>query len=207
MIRILRSSVGLALMGCAVLIAIAQGGSSAAQEKGSPKAQAASGFGAEFLTHWDEFSKKIVSLAEAMPVEKYSWRPGEGVRSVGEVYTHIAGGNYWFLQIVGVQPPSGVDVKGIGSLTDKEKIVEALKQSCQYVHQTVLKTSDANLNKPAKIFGREGTVREVFLMILTHDSEHLGQSIAYARMNSVVPPWTAEQQAKQQQAPKKQKRK
>lgn len=204
MTRSLRLSISLVALGCGLLTAFSQEGSNAAQQKSSPKVQPASGFRGEFLTHWGEFGKKIVSLAQAMPVEKYSWRPGEGVRSVGEVYTHVAGGNYWFLQMIGVQPPAGVDTKQIGSLTDKEKIVEALMQSCEYMRQAVLKTPDADLSKPAKIFGREGTVREVFLMILTHDSEHLGQSIAYARMNGVVPPWTAEQQAKQQQAPKKQ---
>jgi uncharacterized damage-inducible protein DinB len=186
----------LVLFGCFVLTAIAHGQSSG-------KAKAPSGFRGEFLTQWDDFSKKIVSLAEAMPVEKYSWRPGEGVRSVGEVYTHIADGNYWFLQIIGVQPPEGVDTKRIDSLKEKEEIIEVLKESCENVREAVLNTSDSDLNKPAKILGRPGTVREVFFMIATHQPEHLGQSIAYARMNGVVPPWTAERQEKQQQSPKK----
>jgi uncharacterized damage-inducible protein DinB len=193
--RSLRLLLPTVLLGYLLLTAFVHG-------QGSAKAKAPSGFRGEFLTQWDDFSKKIVSLAEAMPVEKYSWRPGEGVRSVGEVFTHVAGGNFWFLQMIGVQPPAGVDTKRIDSLTEKEEIVEVLKESCEYVRQAVLNTSDADLNKPVKIFGRQGTVREVFFTIAAHQPEHLGQSIAYARMNGVVPPWTAERQSKQQ-APKK----
>ena len=174
-----------------------------AQESAKPTAGGApsSGFRAEFLTQWNDFSKKTVDLAEAMPVEKYSWRPGPGVRSVGEVYAHIAGGNFWFLNMVGVQPPADVDVKKIDSLKEKADIVAVLKKSCEQVKQAILKTSDAELDKPAKIMGRPGTVREVFFMLATHQPEHLGQSIAYARMNNVIPPWTAERQTKQQPAP------
>ena len=173
------------------------------QQKSTGVTSFASGFRSDCLATWDDFSKKMVALAEAMPQEKYSWRPGEGVRSVGEVFTHVAGGSYWFMQMAGIQPPAGVDLKSVDSLKEKAKIVEVLKQSCEHVRQAMMKTSDADFNKPAKIFGRDGTVREVFFLLVTHQPEHLGQSIAYARMNGVVPPWTAERQAQQQPPTKK----
>lgn len=172
------------------------------QQSSAPSSFAA-GFRSDFLKTWDDFTKKMVALAEAMPEEKYSWRPGEGVRSVGEVFTHVASGSYFYLQLAGVQTPAGVDVKRVDSLKEKGRIIEALTQSCDYVKEIISKTTDADFTKPTKIFGREGTVREVYFMLATHQPEHLGQSIAYARMNGVVPPWTAERQARQQQPVKK----
>ena len=160
-------------------------------------------FRAEFLRQWDDFGNKMIALADAMPKDKYSWRPGVGVRSVGEVFAHVASGNFGFMKMIGVDLPSGIDRKSVDSLTDKEKIVEVLKKSFEHVRQAIVKTADADFDKPAQIFGREGTVREVFFLLATHQPEHLGQSIAYARMNGVVPPWTAERQVQQQPPVKK----
>ena len=194
---IVRCVLSTALLGVCLISASAQ-----EMQKPATSASFASSFRSDVLTQWKEFTDKIVSLAEAMPEEKYSWRPGPGVRSVGEVYTHIANGSFFFMKMAGIEPPAGVDMKMVDSLKEKAKIVAILKQSCEHARQAISKSSDADLNKPAKIFGRDGTVREVFFIFATHQPEHLGQSIAYARMNGVVPPWTAERQA-QQQAPKK----
>jgi uncharacterized damage-inducible protein DinB len=175
-----------------------------AQESQKPAAASfAAAYRSDLLKTWDDFSGKIVALAEAMPEAKYTWRPTEGVRSVGEVYTHIASANYMLPQMAGVQPPAGVDVKGIDSLKDKAAIVATLKQSCEHVKQALSNTSDADFDKPVNIFGRDATVREAYLLLVTHQPEHLGQSIAYARMNGVVPPWTAERQARQQESKSK----
>ena len=176
-----------------------------AQEMQKPAAPTsfASAFRNDCLGVWDDFTKKMVALAEAMPEEKYSWRPGEGVRSVGEVFTHIASGNYFILQMAGVKPPAGIDVKMVDSVKGKAKIIETLKQSCEFARQSLMNTSDADFGKPAKIFGQDKTVREAYFLLVTHSPEHLGQSIAYARMNGVVPPWTAERQARQQQQQEK----
>lgn len=163
----------------------------------------ASGFRADFLADWDDFSKKVVSLAEAMPPEKYGWRPGEGVRSVSELYMHIAGGNFFFMGFAGFEPPPGMDVRGLEKVTDKAKVVETLRQSCEHVRQAILKTSDADLDKALKqkLFGQDSTLRNLFYLVGTHQHEHFGTAIAYARVNGVVPPWTAARQAQQQQKP------
>ena len=163
-----------------------------------------SGFRADFLKQWDTLEKKFVALAEAIPQEKYTWRPTPEVRSVSEVFLHVAGGNYFYLEGIGVPPPAGVERKGYEkSTTDRAKIVEQLKQSFDLVRETMLKTSDADLEKPAKLYGQSSTAREVFFTLVTHTPEHLGQMIVYAREGGVVPPWTAERQARQQQPPPK----
>lgn len=161
----------------------------------------ASGFRADFLADWDDFSDKVVSLAEAMPAEKYSWRPGEGVRSVSELYMHIAAGNFVFMRFAGFEAPSGVDPRGLEKVADKAKVVELLKQSCEHVRKAILKTADPELDRPVELFGRASTLRNLFYVVGTHQHEHFGTAIAYARVNGVVPPWTAARQAQQQQKP------
>src|SRR6478752_6230957 len=76
----------------------------------APASVPASGYRAEYLRGLDDFGKKLVDLAEAMPAEKYTWRPGEGVRSVGEVYVHVAQANFGLPRIWGAAPAPGVDL-------------------------------------------------------------------------------------------------
>jgi uncharacterized damage-inducible protein DinB len=172
---------------------------SAAPAAASTTEAPTSGFRAEILKSLDDLEKKSVSLAEAIPEEKYSWRPGEGVRSIGEVYMHIASGNYAYAGAAGNKAPADLDVRGFEKqANDKAKTVATLKQSFAHVRQTVLQTADADLDKATKMFGKDSTIRNVLFIMQVHQSEHLGQSIAYARSVGVVPPWTAERQAAQQ---------
>jgi uncharacterized damage-inducible protein DinB len=156
----------------------------------------ASGFKADALANLNYVSKHVADLAGAMPAEKYSWRPGEGVRSVGEVYMHIAGANYFILKMAGVQTPEGMGASEDmdKEANDKTKVADALKQSLEFLTRSLSNTSDTDLEKKVTLFGHEMTMRGVYLLLISHYHEHLGQSIAYARINSVVPPWTAAQQ-------------
>lgn len=160
-----------------------------------------SGFLADYLGQLDYVQKEIMALEQAIPQEKFTWRPAEGVRSIGEVYAHIAFGNYIILNNAGIKPPADVNLKGgekgDGATTDKAKIAEMLKKSFEHARAAATKVSEADLDKMVNMFGRQVTVRNVFITVLDHLHEHLGQSIAYARMNGVVPPWTAERQARQ----------
>jgi len=153
------------------------------------------GIRGEYLKSIADVQSKIVRLAEAMPEAKYSWRPGKGVRSVSEVYMHLAFANYILPTFTGAKMPEGVSEDMETKVTEKAKVVEGLKQSFAFLNQTITSTPDSALDRPCKTFLGEMSVREVFLTTLTHEHEHLGQSIAYARMNGVVPPWTADQQA------------
>ena len=157
------------------------------------------GFRAEYLYQLDDVQKKITDLAQAVPAEKYTWRPAEGVRSISEVYMHIAGANFLFPSFVGHKSPAGLDRDLEKKVTEKAKVLDVLKQSFDHIRQAVMKTPDADLDKAAKFFGHETTVRDIFLTAALHMHEHLGQSIAYARMNGVVPPWTAARESESQQ--------
>ncbi len=160
-----------------------------------------SGFRAEFLEEVAYYEQRYTRLAEAMPAEKYAWHPSEGVRSVGEVFTHIVAANYGIARALGTAPPAGLDFKAIQALSaDKQKVLQALKDSFAHFRGAIVALGDADADKPQKMFNRQTTLRGSFIMITGHFGEHLGQSIAYARMNAVIPPWTEEAQ-KQQQKP------
>jgi len=155
------------------------------------------GLRGEMLMNASGVEQKILDLVKAMPQDKFTWRPGEGVRSVSEVFLHIAGANYLFPSFVGAKIPDGIDLKTLEqSTTDKAKIAEIVKTSFASFRDNLSNLSDADLDKTGKLFGMETTYRNIYLIALTHMHEHLGQSIAYARTNGVVPPWTAEQEAK-----------
>lgn len=154
-----------------------------------------SGFRADFLWQLDDVQKKITDLADAVPMEKYSWRPAEGVRSISEVYMHIAGGNYFLLTFMGVKAPMKMDPGMEKTVTDKAEIAEKLKASFAHLRKAVIETPDKDLEKMTEMFGSTVTYRNVLFTVMSHLHEHLGQSIAYARTNGVVPPWTAAEQA------------
>jgi len=158
---------------------------------------------AEFLSEMSYYEQRFTQLAEAVPTDKYNWRPAAGVRSIGEVYAHIEAANYGIARALGTPPPAGVDFKAItASAGDKAKDVQGLKDSFAHLKKAILALSDADSDKALKMFGHDTTQRGAFILISGHTGEHLGQSIAYARMNGVVPPWTAEAEAKAEEKPK-----
>jgi len=141
---------------------------------------------------------KLTRLAEAIPAEKYSWRPADDTRSFAEVFLHISAANYNLYKLVGTPPPSNVDVKNLEkSTTDKAKVIATLKDSFAHAKQAIKAMNDADLEKSMDWFGGKNTQRGVLLFIVRHAAEHLGQSIAYARMAGVVPPWTEDAKKKQ----------
>lgn len=136
---------------------------------------------------------RIMDLAKAIPAEKYGWRPAEGVRSIGEVVMHVAGGNYYLLGMAGIKGKEMA--KDYEKETDKDKILAACKESMDWTKEMVTKMPDSDLETKVKIFGgMESTKRNVLLILVGHHHEHLGQLIAYARSNGVVPPWSAKEQ-------------
>jgi uncharacterized damage-inducible protein DinB len=156
------------------------------------------GYRSEVLSEVIVQEDKLTRLAEAIPAEKYTWRPAPDVRSFAEVFLHIAAANYNLYKLVGAPAPSGVELKGLEkSTTDKTKIVATLKDSYAYAKKSIAAMPDADLEKSMDWFGGKNTERGVLLFIVRHGAEHLGQSIAYARMVGVVPPWTEDAQKKQ----------
>lgn len=151
--------------------------------------QAPAGVQGEMLTWYDDAANKLMQLAEAIPAEKYSWRPMEGVRSVGEVVGHLTGGAYFLMGMAGVEKPAGVP-ENPEQTTDKAALVRALEQSITFTRNAMRAMTAADLDAPATVFGRKTTKREVCMLALVHAHEHLGQLIAYARSNGVTPPWS-----------------
>jgi uncharacterized damage-inducible protein DinB len=165
-------------------------GVGAARSAPAQAAQAPAGLRGDMIAQFDDAATKLVQLAEAMPQDKFSWRPGTGVRSVSEVLMHVVGGNYFIPTFAGVKPPAGATEAEEASVTDRAQVIARLKQSCDHVRAAIRAATDADLQKPATMFGRSTTNRNVYLTIVSHAHEHLGQMIAYARTNGVVPPWS-----------------
>lgn len=146
--------------------------------------------GQGWLPEFTATSRQLLQLAEATPAEKYGWRPAPGVRSISEVYMHIALGNLWLIEQAGGKSP--VDLSKLPkdpekSVTSKPQVTELLRQSLDAVKSEYQRV---DRGKPVQFLGKASTSDQVFLRILIHDNEHMGQSVAYARMNGIVPPWS-----------------
>ena len=147
--------------------------------------------------------KKYTDLAGAIPAEKFTWRPADGVRSFSELFLHVSGANYLIPNLMGVPMPAGFDGKTFEkSATDKAKIIEQLNKSFTSAIALVQGMSNADFAKAEKKLGPDANDGDVVYILVTHAHEHLGQSIAYARQNGIIPPWTAEALKKDAKAPK-----
>lgn len=151
------------------------------------------GFAEEFKGQFEASARKLVALAEAMPESAYAWRPGDGVMSVGEVYAHIARYNLMYpAENLGVAPSPGLESFGSWeeTATDKAGVLRVLGPSMEHVRTVVAGMDAAAMEKGTRLYGRDVAQWAVLLQLVAHMNEHLGQSIAYARMNGVVPPWS-----------------
>ncbi len=149
------------------------------------------GYRSEVLAEVMIQENKFERLAEAIPADKYTWRPALDVRSVAEVFLHVSTANYNLYKLVGTPPPEGIDLKNLEkSTSDKAKVIATLKDSYAHARKAITAMPDADLEKSFDWFGGKNTERGVLIFIVRHGAEHLGQLIAYARMIGVVPPWT-----------------
>ena len=134
----------------------------------------------------NNLSGKFTGLARVM-AGKYDWRPGQGVRSAGEVFNLIVSENN---MLAGVLSGAGGGMGRGPAIADPAALQEALRTSYEKVGQALAALSPGDLNASVKLFGQDTTKQGAVLMILMDQHEHLGQSIAYARSNGVVPPWS-----------------
>jgi len=175
------------IVGVLALVGVAAGHSLVAQEGAAEMPE--SGFRADYLMDLARLEQKVVGLAEAVPADKYDWRPAAGVRSVSEVYMHLAGSTFQILQ--GVGRPAPDNAGELEKITDKVEVIETLKGAFAAAKEAMLAASDDGMDENVEFFGRQWSKRAVFYLTATHIHEHLGQSIAYARSIGVVPPWSA----------------
>lgn len=156
---------------------------------------------AQALLDLQSVNKKCVDLAEALPAEKLTWRPSADARSFAEVFLHVAGERYSILSMMGANPPAGFKAKDFEkSTTEKNKIVEDLNQSWDFANQAINGMSNADFAKLLPKLGPQANEGDVIYILVADAHEHLGQLIAYARENGIVPPWTVAMQKKKAEA-------
>ena len=184
----------------AALMALAAAPAAAQHEGHGNMAMPDAGLRAELIRDIEGLEQKYVALAEAMSGH-YAWRPAEGVRSTGEVFSHVAGANFMLPLFVGIQPPESMRVAGmpeamaklqeLEKVTDEGEIRESLRHSFMHMKHAIAQVPDGELDTIIQLFGSDTTKRAALVLMVNHMHEHLGQAIAYARSNGVVPPWSA----------------
>lgn len=172
-----------------------------------PMTNRIAGFRGEFLWELEIVTRQSVAMAEAIPAEKYSWRPDQDARAVSEVFVHVATGNFMLLDVIGVSAPMDLyaQIAATGqerfsgmihrnddlaaTIVEKSAVVALLKRSLQAVREAFSEAGDSELERRLHFFGELTTVRRAYLRLLSHAHEHMGQMIAYLRCNGIAPPW------------------
>ena len=149
-----------------------------------------------YLTDLDSLQSKFLQLAEAIPADKYSWRPGPGVRSIGEAFMHVATEYYLSSPMAygaATSPVVGTGPQAYRKLEanpTKEEVLKHLKEGFAYTKQAVGGVSADSLANKRKWFGHDVSILETSFGMAGDLHEHLGQLIAYARVNGIKPPWS-----------------
>jgi len=145
-----------------------------------------------------EVEEKLVALAEAIPDDRWTWRPAEGVRSIGEVFMHVAADNYFIPVLAGAPAPAETGITNSYQTAvayesrpmTKAQTIAAMRASFAHVQGILDEIGHEELMESYNFFGNQMNGVQVWVLAATHLHEHLGQSIAYARSNGIVPPWS-----------------
>lgn len=140
---------------------------------------------------WRHVSEQLVALAEATPADKFAWRPAAGVRSTSEVYIHLVWANFYMLGLMGQPAPAGVNRDMGKTVTSKPEVIDWLKRSQDAVKKAHLAAKPGDLERKVHVDSTDTTVDGIYLRMIVHNNEHMGQLVAYARMTGVVPPWSS----------------
>jgi len=173
------------LMACALLASFAMACAHTLRAQATPE-----GIWQGYDGEWEHVSSQLIALAEATPEDKFAWRPAPGVRSTSEVYMHIVDANFYLLSVTGPKMPADLKDDADKTVTSKADVIRWLKRSLDAVKQAHLKETPQHLAKKVHIEDRDSTVDWMYLRIIVHANEHMGQLVAYARMTGVVPPWS-----------------
>lgn len=155
---------------------------------------------ADLLIDIGQVRSKLGQLAEAIPESTWSWRPGEGVRSVSEVFLHVAADNYLLAAPLGTPAPAatGIDAADYATVqayesrtVTKAEAMADLQASFDHLNGAIESVDATDLQASIEIFGNNFSGQQFLVLTTTHLHEHLGQMIAYARMNGIAPPWSA----------------
>lgn len=179
-----------------VMAAGTTGLSAVARAQGVPDQASAVEVRKQYLLDLDTLQSKFMALAQAFSAEKYSWRPAPGVRSVGEVFMHVASEYYVYTPMSFGAERSPVIAKGqpameaFEKMSTKADVLKHLKEGFAYAQSAVNGVDPAALAGTKKLFGGNYTIIETSLGMAADMHEHLGQLIAYARVNGIKPPWS-----------------
>ena len=188
------------------LIALAGGAWAQAADAAADKTAPSYDMKAQALLDLDGVQKKFVALADALPADKLTWRPAPDARSFAEVFLHVAGERYGIMALMGAEKPAGFDGKTFEkSTTDRAQIVAELNKSWEFAQKAINGMSNADFAKLLPKLGPQANAGDVVYILVADAHEHLGQAVAYARENGVVPPWTvaAQKAAAEKKAEKK----
>ena len=189
----------LLLTACCVLIAATAGLTASAQTADASADHTTPSYDmkAQSLVDLERVQKKFVDLTKAMPADKLTWRPSADSRSFAEVLLHVAGERYAILKLMGAAAPEGFNARAFEkSTTDRERIADELNKSWDFAKKTIEGMTNADFAKLLPKLGPQANAGDVIYILVADAHEHLGQSIAYARVNGIVPPWTVETQKK-----------
>ena len=139
---------------------------------------------------WSHVSRQLIALAEVIPADQYSWRPAPGVRSVSDVFMHVAIENFSLLSVNGPPMPADLREEMEKTITAKQEVIAWLKRSLDAVGSDHAHVDASELQRKVRINGRYATVDGMYVRILVHDNEHMGQLVALARMNGIALPWS-----------------
>ena len=149
------------------------------------------GVGQGYAGELKHVTSQLLALAEATPTDKYGWRPSPGVRSTSEVYMHIAAANFYFLSVVGKQAmPTEIKPGFEKSVTAKADVISWLKRSLDAARDARAGETPKERERKVEFLKRSTTADAVYLRLIIHCNEHMGQLVAYARMTGVTPPWS-----------------
>lgn len=152
---------------------------------------------AQALLDLANVNKKFVDLANVVPADKMTWRPSADARSFAEMFLHVAGERYGIMSMMGAEKPAGFDGKTFEkSTTDRAHIVAELNKSWTFAETAIKGMSNADFAKLLPKLGPQANEGDVVYILVGDAHEHLGQAVAYARENGIVPPWTVEAQKK-----------
>lgn len=161
---------------------------------------------AQALVDLGQVQKKFVDLANTLPAEKFAWSPSADSRSFARVFLHVAGERYQILHLMGATPPTDFDGKTFEkSTTDKAQIIERLNRSWDWAQMAINDMTNADFSKAVPKLGPQANEGDVVYILVADAHEHLGQLIAYARVNGIVPPWTVAAQKKAAEKAKEKK--
>ncbi len=188
---------GAVLVGCAQMRAQMAGGPPPSPPVGTKEAPAQAIDGLIGLIEME-----VVGAAKAMPADKYSFAPSQGIFAPGQTtqfdtvrtfaaqVTHLAQANYFFFASWSGMKPDR-DVKAIGSMTSKDEAVAALEASFAFAHKAVATITVENAFVAVKPIDGYSTRATIAAFAVAHANDHYGQMVEYLRMNGVVPPASA----------------